>query len=213
MNDRTDTPARLVAAAERLFAEGGEEATSLRAVSRLAHANVAAVHYHFGGRDNLLRAVFDRHVRPLSDLRSRLLDEAAREDPVTVTGILTACVRPDLELLGKLRKKRVEIARFLGRTAIGPGGPAWAGDAEPFALELLRRAVPGVSSDELAARLGLVRHTVAASFAAASDSGAYDVDEQIRRLVAFAAGGITAPPAATRHRSGRKRRKGAEPAA
>ena len=70
MSDLDDTPARLVAAAERLFAEGGEEATSLRAVTREAISNAAAVHYHFGGRDGLLRAVLDRHLAGRQERRN-----------------------------------------------------------------------------------------------------------------------------------------------
>src|SRR4030088_570509 len=73
------TAARLVAAAERLFAQGGEEATSLRAITREARSNAAAVHYHFGGRDELLRALVDQHLGPLSGLRERLLEQAAAD--------------------------------------------------------------------------------------------------------------------------------------
>src|SRR5262249_35170566 len=147
--ERNDTPARLVAAAERLFADGGEAATSLRAVARLAHANAAAVHYHFGGRDELLRAVVDRHRGPLVERRLRLLDEAGRADPVTVAAVLTALVRPDLELLAKLRRHKVEIARFLGRDAVHlPPDPAG-----PVTVALLRPLLPDLPPAELSARL------------------------------------------------------------
>src|SRR5215813_8847975 len=94
-----DTPGRLVAAATQLIADGGEEATSLRAVSRAARSNAAAVHYHFGGRDELLAAVVARLLEPVQSQR------------------LEALVRPDLELLAELRPDRVRVAQLLGRPA------------------------------------------------------------------------------------------------
>jgi AcrR family transcriptional regulator len=211
VRETSDTAARLVAAAESLFVEGGEAATSLRAVARVAHANAAAVHYHFGGRDELLRAVFERHLAPVGQRRLRLLDEA----PATVEGLLEAIVRPDLELLGKLRRHKVEVARFLGRTAANPAIDALVRrDAEALAvraLPLLVRALPELAPAELAARLSLVRATVVALFAEAGPApplGLDNVDDQVRRLVAFCAGGLRAPAPSGPRPRGRKRRKG-----
>src|SRR6185436_16348181 len=104
-SDDADTPARIIAAAEQLFAEGGEDATSLRAITRAAAVNVAAVHYHFGGRDELLRAVLDRKLGPLNARRLDLLDAAvaAHGPAVPVDGLLRAFLRPDLDLVAELR--------------------------------------------------------------------------------------------------------------
>jgi len=196
-----------VAAAEKLFAEGGEAATSLRAVARVAHANPAAVHYHFGGRDQLLRAVVERHLGPVAERQRRLLDEAAQDDPPVVARVVEAIVRPDLELLGKLRKHRVEIARFLGREGLA-GANGGAADLDRAVL-LLTRVLPDVGRGELAERLSLLRLSVAALFVAAGPPGpaplgTADVDDQVRRLVAFAAAGLAAPPAA---RPGKRRKR------
>ncbi|UGQ13983.1 TetR/AcrR family transcriptional regulator [Yinghuangia sp. ASG 101] len=50
----------LVLAAERLFALQGVEGVPLRQVGEEAgQRNVAAVQYHFGGRDGLIQAIFD----------------------------------------------------------------------------------------------------------------------------------------------------------
>ncbi|MDP2774389.1 MAG: helix-turn-helix domain-containing protein, partial [Nocardioides sp.] len=51
---RLPTERRLLLAAERLFAQQGIAATSLRSIMAAAEANVAAVHYHFGSKDELL---------------------------------------------------------------------------------------------------------------------------------------------------------------
>ena len=50
----------LLTTAERLFAERGVDAASLRAVMGAAGTNVAAVHYHFGSKDGLVRALIER---------------------------------------------------------------------------------------------------------------------------------------------------------
>lgn len=45
--------ARLLQAAERLFADRGLESTSIRDLAREAQVNVAAVNYYFGSKENL----------------------------------------------------------------------------------------------------------------------------------------------------------------
>lgn len=54
------TKERLLSVACRLFAENGYRATRTQEICRLARANAAAVNYHFGGKEGLYRAVWDR---------------------------------------------------------------------------------------------------------------------------------------------------------
>ena len=54
------TKERLLAVACRLFAENGYRGTRTQEICRLANANAAAVNYHFGGKEGLYRAVWDR---------------------------------------------------------------------------------------------------------------------------------------------------------
>jgi len=61
-----DTEKRLLAAAERLFAERGYTHTTVAEITHEAGCNVAAVNYHFHGKGELYLAVF-RQVA--SDLR------------------------------------------------------------------------------------------------------------------------------------------------
>ncbi len=61
---------RLLDAAERLFADRGFAAASVREITGAARCNVAAVNYYFGGKENLYREVFRRG---LGVLRARRL--------------------------------------------------------------------------------------------------------------------------------------------
>src|SRR5688572_23669682 len=73
------TKERLLNAAERLFAARGFAGTSLREVTAEAGANVAAVHYHFGSKEELLRAVLSRIVAPVNAERLTLLERVEAE--------------------------------------------------------------------------------------------------------------------------------------
>lgn len=52
-----ETRARLLNAAARLFADRGFARVTVRDICKKARANVAAVNYHFGGKDGLYQAV------------------------------------------------------------------------------------------------------------------------------------------------------------
>lgn len=52
-----ETRERLLRAAEQLFAERGFKAVTVREICQAAHANVAAVNYHFGDKLGLYREV------------------------------------------------------------------------------------------------------------------------------------------------------------
>jgi AcrR family transcriptional regulator len=61
------TRERVLNAAERLFAERGYEATSVRAIVAKARVNQAAINYHFGGKDGLYREVLRAAFRALTE--------------------------------------------------------------------------------------------------------------------------------------------------
>jgi AcrR family transcriptional regulator len=90
-----DTRARLVDAAERLFAERGVDAVSLREIARAAGAkNVIAVQYHFSDRDGVLRAILDKHLPEVDSRRNALLDEIEGARTQELRAMASALVRP-----------------------------------------------------------------------------------------------------------------------
>ena len=70
------TRARLISAAERLFAERGIDGVSLREINRASGArNAVAVQYHFEGREGVVRAIIAKHRPAVEAMRHELLDE------------------------------------------------------------------------------------------------------------------------------------------
>ena len=67
------TQQRLLEAALEVFASKGYEGASTREICRLGGVNVAAIHYHFGDKASLYRAVF-RIPEPLQRLPEELDD-------------------------------------------------------------------------------------------------------------------------------------------
>lgn len=91
----------IVETAESLFAERGIRASSVRDIARLARVNLAAINYHFGGKDALVVAVFTQYIEPLNRECLRHLDrieQALTERPVSLEEILSAYFEPIVTL-------------------------------------------------------------------------------------------------------------------
>ena len=90
-----DTRARLIAAAEELFAANGVEAVSLREIVRASGArNTAALQYHFGDRAGLLRAVLEKHHLDVDTRRQAMLDAYEAEGVDDLWSLSRALVQP-----------------------------------------------------------------------------------------------------------------------
>jgi AcrR family transcriptional regulator len=102
-------------AAEQLFAERGIEAVSLRDVCTAAHQrNHSAAQYHFGDRQGLVAAVFERRMRVVSERRHALLDQVeAAGRPDDVDAIVRAVVIPLTEVVAE---SKAWYGRFLARS-------------------------------------------------------------------------------------------------
>jgi AcrR family transcriptional regulator len=90
-----ETRAKIIATAEQLFAEHGVDSVSLNQITRAAEQkNRNAVHYHFGSKDALLQAIFEKHWQPIGALRRQMLADIAQQQPVTLEAIASALVLP-----------------------------------------------------------------------------------------------------------------------
>jgi AcrR family transcriptional regulator len=76
----TNTAAEILAATQKLLVDKGESRTTLRAITELAGANVAAVNYHFGSRDSLIRQAYSSALEEVTmgqGSRLHALDDSA----------------------------------------------------------------------------------------------------------------------------------------
>src|SRR5581483_10479047 len=93
----SETKQKILDAAERLIAEQGYDATSLRQIIGEAGVNLASIHYHFGSKEELLQAVVERRAAPVNaerlDLLARYEAEAGAK-PVPIERIFHAFLAP-----------------------------------------------------------------------------------------------------------------------
>ena len=118
----SETREKLVLAAERLFAERGIDNVSLREINRAAgQRNVAALHYHFGSREVLLEAIFERRMSGIKGRRIAMLDalEAAGQEG-SIRAVVEAMVLPLAEQLDPAAEGGHYI-RFLAQAISDPG--------------------------------------------------------------------------------------------
>ena len=111
------TALALILAAERLIAEHGSAIITLRDITEAAGvANTSAIHYHFGSREALLRAVFQYRVGGINTRRHVYLDHLAQtEGLLDQRSLVGALVHPLAEEL-VLRPDGNYYLRFLERT-------------------------------------------------------------------------------------------------
>jgi AcrR family transcriptional regulator len=114
------TRERLLNIAEQRFGEGGYEGTSLRAITVAAAANIAAVNYHFGSKEALLRAAVARAMAPVNTERRRRLDQLEAKGQPTAEQLIRAFVEPGLDLVLRRGERGPVVARFIGRIAFDP---------------------------------------------------------------------------------------------
>jgi len=62
-----------------MFAELGYRSVSLRSITARAGVNIAAIHHHFGSKQELLEEIFDKRCGPMNDERLALLAECQEE--------------------------------------------------------------------------------------------------------------------------------------
>jgi AcrR family transcriptional regulator len=109
----------IVEAAERLFAERGLQAVSLREVSSAAgQRNNIAAQYHFSDRAGLVAAVYAARMGQVNERRQRRIDALDARAPAVRPGdLVSALVEPLAEVVVG---ERTWYARFLARALWDP---------------------------------------------------------------------------------------------
>lgn len=98
--DAVATRARIVAAAEQLFAERGVDGTSLADINKAAaQRNRSAVQYHFGSKEGVIHAVLDKHTPGIEQRRHAMLDELEAEGDPELRSLVRALIIPVAEKL------------------------------------------------------------------------------------------------------------------
>jgi AcrR family transcriptional regulator len=204
MSRSADTRARIIEAAEQLFAERGIAATSMRAITAQAEVNLAAVNYHFGSKEGLIVEVYARRLRPVNDERLRLLGEAEGASAANLERVLHSYIAPVMRLIHDPERGGEIVMGLLGRALYEPDAHL----SQIFHDEMapvfgrftaaLRRCLPALSEEELFWRMhfggGALAYTLAQihrlEMVSQGLCDATDVDGVIRRLVEFIAAGM-----------------------
>lgn len=205
-----DTRLRILDAAERLFTDYGFEATTLRQITGAAEVNLAAVNYHFGSKEELIREVFRRRLTWLNQQRLQELDRLEAEaggKPLKPSQILEVFFGVALKMAADTEGGGRSFMRLLGRTYAKPSDFVRGFLAEEYAAVIARfkaaliRALPGVPGEEILWRfhfmLGAMSYAISGTDAlhivaedALDDS---DARALYARLMSFMLGGLRAP--------------------
>ena len=197
----SDTKQKILDTAERLFGEHGYDATSLRQIIAEAGVNLAAIHYHFGSKQELLDELILRKASPVNEQRIALLDRAvaqAGSGPLAVEKVLEAFMGP----MSSAAEQNPQFVRVMGRLhAEGLLPTVVQRHFQPVIVRFrtaMQRALPELPEQEflwhMHFMIGAMAHTMCSSpdFTGVA-IGSGDFRNRIDRLVAFLSGGFRAP--------------------
>ncbi len=110
-----DTKEQILNVAEAQFAEKGFAGTTLRGVIREAGVNIAAVHYHFGSKEELFVAVVRRAAQQIVTSQLEQLAKYENLDqPPSLENILEAFYSPPLRAIAQMGEAGMIRAQFMG---------------------------------------------------------------------------------------------------
>jgi AcrR family transcriptional regulator len=208
-NSPTDTRQRLLDAAEWLFIEKGYEAMSLRHITTRAGANLAAVNYHFGGKEALIQELLSQRLNRLNQERLQLLSASERlgAGKLDATAILGMLFVPAFRL-SHGNASGPAFMRLLGRVYSDPSpfirsylDQHYKSISGRF-FEAFSRALPALPRHELGLRLHfalkaisgmLAGEDIQALIASITKGEAINDAELLARLISLISPILTAP--------------------
>lgn len=207
-----DTKEKILDSAQRLIGSQGYAATSVRHIISEAGVNLAAIHYHFGSKADLLDAVIARKADLVNANRLKLLDRVEAEagaGPVCVKKVLEAWFLPMAEaadhdpsfvlLMGRL------MAEGMLQTIVEKH---FRIPAERIA-RALRTAIPQLPDEEFRWRMhfmfGAMAHTMCGRNEVTGLGGdTRDFSGRIDRLITFLIAGFQAPVSSAGRSEGKR---------
>jgi AcrR family transcriptional regulator len=158
-NDVVSTRQRLMQEGLRLFSEEGLNAVSLRRLVQAAGAgNPSALHYHFGGREELIAAIVKELGSWLKPRWTKGFDAIEADGSTTPRAVLEALFDPLLEMQ-LTEGYGTPAIRFIARLAwdFGRRGQELSGDLHSKHLnrahELLQPVLPDLPGESLKFKL------------------------------------------------------------
>jgi AcrR family transcriptional regulator len=212
-SDSESSREKLIASAERLFADRGFNGVSVRDIANAAGVNSALVGYYFRGKEGLLSEVYTRHCEPMKRERARLLEEfsKAAKGP-TLEQVIEAFIRPSLEVTTD-KNGRTDFTRL--RAVLSAENSALLEKlvAENFDqssrmfVDALCKCLPELTREEILWRfhflLGTIYYTGAGPHRIKTLSeGRCDPSDPVatcRHLIPFLAAGFRAPQVKTKN--------------
>lgn len=201
------TRQQIIRVTEKLFAEKGFRAMTLRDVTREAKVNLAAVNYHFGSKGNLVLEVIRDRIEPINATRLKQLDDLIAQHgpaPVPVTSIFDSLFRPLFESDGKGSGPNPALIQMIGRAFTEPADFMRDMHRDLFKelstryLVQLKRSCPELSDETLKYRfflsistmLGATIDQVILENLSDSKSKQRNYDRVVSELIAYAAAGF-----------------------
>ncbi|OOE35816.1 TetR family transcriptional regulator [Salinivibrio kushneri] len=211
MAGRGDTKAKILDAAEQLFAEHGFKETSLRTITSKAGVNLASVNYHFGDKKSLVRAVLGRYLEAFMPALGEQLQALLVRPECTMEQVFSCAKQPVLALDAYRPHGAATFMQLIGRGYTDVQGHLrwFITTRYEHVLSLFNQAVrkanPELTSEavfwHLHFTLGAAIFTMASSEAlrdiAENDFGrTLDTEAIVDRLIPYLAAGMNAKPAA-----------------
>lgn len=114
---------RLLNAAEKLFAEHGFDGVPVRDITSLAKCNVAAINYHFGGKDNLYLEIMKGRMVTLREIRINSINDVMKKPDATLEDLLRAFSWAFLNPLGD-EERGARLFKIMVREMLDPHLPS-----------------------------------------------------------------------------------------